>query len=85
MATAVFLDAVVIRSVLMPAVLELFGSRTWAFPRWFDRRLPRLAIRRPAESRTQGLRGDGRASCDCGSLIGASPAQGLGDARGLLK
>jgi putative drug exporter of the RND superfamily len=44
MATAVFLDAVVIRSVLMPAVLELFGSRTWAFPRWFDRRLPRLAI-----------------------------------------
>jgi RND superfamily putative drug exporter len=44
MATAVFLDAIVIRSILMPAVLELFGSRTWAFPRWFDRRLPRLAI-----------------------------------------
>src|SRR3989441_2568414 len=44
MATAVFLDAVVIRSILMPAVLELFGSRTWAFPSWFDRRLPRLAI-----------------------------------------
>jgi putative drug exporter of the RND superfamily len=44
MATAVFLDAIVIRSVLMPAVLELFGSRTWAFPNWFDRRLPRLAI-----------------------------------------
>src|SRR5712691_9107757 len=44
MATAVFLDAVVIRSILMPAVLELFGSRTWAFPKWFDRRLPRLAI-----------------------------------------
>jgi RND superfamily putative drug exporter len=44
MATAVFLDAIVIRSVLMPAVLELFGRRTWAFPSWFDRRLPRLAI-----------------------------------------
>src|SRR3989475_26616 len=44
MATAVFLDAIVIRSILMPAVLELFGSRTWAFPRWFDRRLPRLAM-----------------------------------------
>jgi RND superfamily putative drug exporter len=44
MATAVFLDAIVIRSILMPAVLELFGSRTWAFPSWFDRRLPRLAI-----------------------------------------
>jgi len=44
MATAVFLDAVVIRSILMPAVLELFGRWTWAFPSWFDRRLPRLAI-----------------------------------------
>jgi putative drug exporter of the RND superfamily len=44
MATAVFLDAIVIRSILMPAVLELFGNRTWAFPSWFDRRLPRLAI-----------------------------------------
>jgi RND superfamily putative drug exporter len=44
MATAVFLDAIVIRSILMPAVLELFGRRTWAFPSWADRRLPRLAI-----------------------------------------
>jgi putative drug exporter of the RND superfamily len=44
MATAVFLDAIVIRSILMPAVLELFGRWTWAFPSWFDRRLPRLAI-----------------------------------------
>ncbi|MDX6473184.1 MAG: putative drug exporter of the superfamily [Gaiellaceae bacterium] len=44
MATAVFLDAIVIRSILMPAVLELFGRRTWAFPSFLDRRLPRLAI-----------------------------------------
>jgi hypothetical protein len=28
----------------MPAVLELFGRYTWAFPSWADRRLPRLAI-----------------------------------------
>jgi putative drug exporter of the RND superfamily len=44
LATAVFLDAIVIRSILMPAVLELFGRRTWAFPKSFDRRLPRLGI-----------------------------------------
>jgi putative drug exporter of the RND superfamily len=50
MATAVFLDAIVIRSVLMPAVLELFGRRTWAFPSWADRRLPRLAIEPPAQA-----------------------------------
>jgi RND superfamily putative drug exporter len=44
MATAVFLDAFVIRMVLLPAVLELLGRRTWSFPRGLDRRLPRLAI-----------------------------------------
>jgi putative drug exporter of the RND superfamily len=49
MATAVFLDAIVIRSILMPAVLELFGRYTWAFPRWADRRLPRLAIEPAAQ------------------------------------
>jgi RND superfamily putative drug exporter len=49
MATAVFLDAIVIRSILMPAVLELFGRSTWTFPRWLDRRLPRLAIEPAAQ------------------------------------
>jgi RND superfamily putative drug exporter len=44
MATAVFLDAIVIRSILLPAVLQLLGPRTWWFPSWADRRLPRLAI-----------------------------------------
>jgi RND superfamily putative drug exporter len=44
LATAVFLDAFVIRMVLLPAVLELLGRRTWAFPHGLDRRLPRLAI-----------------------------------------
>jgi RND superfamily putative drug exporter len=48
LATAVFLDAIVIRMILLPAVLELLGDRTWWFPRWLDRRLPRLAIE-PAE------------------------------------
>jgi RND superfamily putative drug exporter len=44
MATAVFLDAIVIRTILLPAVLQLFGRRTWSFPGRLDRRLPRLAI-----------------------------------------
>ncbi len=44
MATAVFLDALVIRTILLPAVLQLTGRRTWAFPSWLHRRLPRLAI-----------------------------------------
>ena len=39
-----FLDAIVIRLLLLPAVLELLGRTTWALPSWLDRRLPRLAI-----------------------------------------
>jgi RND superfamily putative drug exporter len=40
LAVAVFLDAFVVRSLLLPAVLELLGRRTWAFPAGLARRLP---------------------------------------------
>jgi RND superfamily putative drug exporter len=48
LASAVFLDAFVIRSLLLPATLELLGRRTWQLPRWLSRRLPRLSIEPPA-------------------------------------
>jgi RND superfamily putative drug exporter len=48
LALAVFLDAVLIRTILLPAVLQLLGRSTWALPAWADRLLPRLAIE-PAE------------------------------------
>ncbi len=44
LAAAVFLDAVVIRCVLLPAVLELLGAVTWKLPRWLDTHLPRINI-----------------------------------------
>jgi RND superfamily putative drug exporter len=44
MASAVFLDALVVRMLLLPAVLQLLGRRTWALPGWLQRRLPKLAI-----------------------------------------
>jgi RND superfamily putative drug exporter len=44
MASAVFLDALVVRMLLLPAVLQLLGRTTWTLPRWLDRRLPRIAI-----------------------------------------
>jgi putative drug exporter of the RND superfamily len=47
LATAVFLDAFVVRILLVPSVLELLGRRTWAMPEWLGRRLPHLAIDRP--------------------------------------
>ncbi len=47
LASAIFLDAVVIRMILLPAVLQLLGERTWRFPRWLDRHVPRVAIEPP--------------------------------------
>ncbi|MGO9902578.1 MAG: MMPL family transporter [Solirubrobacteraceae bacterium] len=44
LAAAVFLDALVVRCVLLPAVLELLGPTTWRLPRWLDARLPRVNI-----------------------------------------
>ncbi|HXQ88131.1 MAG TPA: MMPL family transporter, partial [Solirubrobacterales bacterium] len=48
LASAVFIDAVIIRSVLVPAVMQLLGARAWWFPGWLDRILPRLHVE-PAE------------------------------------
>jgi len=40
LATAVLLDATVVRLVLVPATMELLGDRNWWLPRWLDRILP---------------------------------------------
>jgi putative drug exporter of the RND superfamily len=37
---AVFLDALLVRLVLIPTLLRVFGKRAWALPRWLDRALP---------------------------------------------
>jgi RND superfamily putative drug exporter len=44
LAAAVFLDALVIRCVMLPAVLELLGPLTWKLPHFLDRRLPHINI-----------------------------------------
>ncbi len=47
LASAVFLDAFVVRCLLVPATLELLGRASWIFPSWLERRLPHLAIEPP--------------------------------------
>jgi putative drug exporter of the RND superfamily len=42
MATAILLDATIVRMVLVPAVMQLLGRANWWIPRWLDRALPRL-------------------------------------------
>ncbi len=43
LASAVFLDALVIRCLLLPAVLTIIGARTWQIPAWLAW-LPRINI-----------------------------------------
>lgn len=44
LATAVFLDATVVRMVLVPATMELLGKINWWLPAWLDRVLPKLNV-----------------------------------------
>jgi RND superfamily putative drug exporter len=44
LATAVLLDATIVRMLLVPATMELLGDRNWWLPRWLDRLLPRIDV-----------------------------------------
>jgi RND superfamily putative drug exporter len=44
LASAVLVDAVIIRSVLVPAIMHLFGRRAWWMPEWLGKILPNLAV-----------------------------------------
>jgi RND superfamily putative drug exporter len=44
LASAVLLDALVVRCLLLPATLNLLGAATWKVPAWLDRLLPRMNI-----------------------------------------
>jgi RND superfamily putative drug exporter len=44
MAVAILIDALLVRTVLVPAAMHTFGKANWALPRWLDRRLPRLEL-----------------------------------------
>jgi putative drug exporter of the RND superfamily len=43
MATAIVVDATIVRMVLVPALMQLIGRANWWIPGWLDRRLPRFA------------------------------------------
>lgn len=42
LALAVFLDATVIRMMLVPSVMSLLGRHNWWIPKWLDKRLPKV-------------------------------------------
>ena len=58
LAVAVFVDATLVRLVLVPATMELLGSANWWLPKWLGRILPRIrieeGIRTPASAPAGG-------------------------------
>jgi putative drug exporter of the RND superfamily len=50
LASAVFIDAFVLRTVLVPALMHMFGAANWWLPRWIDRWLPHLSVEPPEDA-----------------------------------
>jgi len=49
LAVAVFLDATIVRTVLVPASMQLLGSANWYLPNWLGW-LPRISVERHAQA-----------------------------------
>jgi len=49
LATAIFVDATIVRVFLVPSTMELLREANWWMPRWLDRILPNLHVEGPSE------------------------------------
>ena len=54
LASAILLDATVVRMILVPAVMQLLGKWNWWIPNWLERALPRLDVERVAPAGAEG-------------------------------
>ncbi|HEY2319862.1 MAG TPA: efflux RND transporter permease subunit [Solirubrobacteraceae bacterium] len=53
LASAVLLDALIVRSVLVPALMIIIGDANWKLPHWLDSALPRLNVEGRSATRTE--------------------------------
>src|SRR5262249_14321863 len=49
LASAVFLDAFILRTMLVPSLMHMFGTANWYFPKWLNRITPRVSVEPPDE------------------------------------
>ncbi|GKQ38933.1 membrane protein [Streptomyces sp. A012304] len=71
LATAVLLDAFVVRMAIVPAVLALLGDKAWWLPKWLDRTLPRVDVE--GEGLTRGADAEPDAPAEAADLEVARP------------
>ena len=53
LATAVFLDAFLLRTILVPSLMHVLGDRNWYLPKWLDRITPKVSFEPPDEPITE--------------------------------
>ena len=51
LATAIAIDATLVRMLIVPSTMELLGARNWWLPRWLDRLIPNLRVEGELASR----------------------------------
>ncbi|MFE5539213.1 MMPL family transporter [Streptomyces sp. NPDC056492] len=74
LAAAVALDAFVLRTLLVPALMHLLGGANWWLPAWLDRRLPKISIEPPECRARATLPAQRPAAVTATSEDGAEPA-----------
>ncbi|MCW3842480.1 MMPL family transporter [Micromonospora yasonensis] len=67
LAVAVFVDATIVRLVLVPASMELLGRFNWWLPRWLDRVLPTVRLEAEPAPRVEPV----ASAADEGTIEGA--------------
>jgi RND superfamily putative drug exporter len=97
LASAVALDAFVLRTLLVPALMHMLGGANWWLPRWLDRRLPRLSIEPDASDSDSAGSGsdspvgpavgpDEDVEADSGAAVGAGvPVGAAASAPGIVR
>jgi len=51
MAAAILVDALIVRTVLVPAIMHTLGRRNWYLPSWLNRRLPHVEVEEGSATR----------------------------------
>jgi putative drug exporter of the RND superfamily len=54
LAASILIDATIVRLLLVPAVMYLFGTASWWIPRWLDRLLPHIDVEGEPDSAAVG-------------------------------
>jgi putative drug exporter of the RND superfamily len=75
LATAIFVDATIVRMVLVPATMKLLGDANWWLPRWLDRLLPAVELEGPAGATAGGTVPSAGVAGVASELVGTAPTR----------